>query len=219
MSGLCRAEPQTEHCGMGVRVVEFTLGIDVACRAAHQASCADATGRYLWSGHRFRTTPMELDRLWKRLPADAEQVTVVMEPTRNAWVPLAAWFRRHGAKVVLVPTQQSADLRAYYSKHAKNDRLDSKILARLPLLHPEGLVEHAGQGPADPLRRAVRQRSSLVKRRTAIYQRLDALLELLGPSWHAALGTDFGKAALMLLCRYADPTALRRLGATRLVRK
>jgi hypothetical protein len=30
-----------------------------------------------------------------------------------------------------------ADLRAYYSKHAKNDHLDSKMLARLPLLHPE----------------------------------------------------------------------------------
>ena len=36
----------------------------------------------------------------------------------------------------MVPTTQSADLRAYYSKHAKNDRLDSKLLARLPLLHP-----------------------------------------------------------------------------------
>jgi hypothetical protein len=35
-------------------------------------------------------------------------VTVVMEPTRNAWVPLAAWFRRHGARVILVPSEQSA---------------------------------------------------------------------------------------------------------------
>jgi hypothetical protein len=41
--------------------------------------------------------------LWARLPGDIEQVEVVMEPTRNAWVVLAAWFRRHGAKVVLVP--------------------------------------------------------------------------------------------------------------------
>jgi hypothetical protein len=28
---------------------------------------------------------------------DPAEVLVVMEPTRNAWVPLAAWFRRHGA--------------------------------------------------------------------------------------------------------------------------
>ncbi len=63
-----------------------------------------------------------------------------MEPTRNAWVPLAAWFRRlHGA-VIMVPPEQSADLRDYYSKHTKSDRLDSRMLARLPLLHPEELA-------------------------------------------------------------------------------
>ena len=61
---------------------------------------------------------------------------MVMEPTRNVWIVVAAWFRRRGARVVLVPTTQSADLRAYYAKHTKNDRLDSTILARLPLLHP-----------------------------------------------------------------------------------
>ncbi len=82
------------------------------------------------------------------------EVTVVMEPTRNAWVPLAAWFRRKGANVVLVSAQRSADLRAYYAKHTKSDRLDSVLLARLPLLHPEGLHPEHGLGPGDPLRRA-----------------------------------------------------------------
>jgi hypothetical protein len=51
----------------------------------------------LFVGHRFRTDPDELDTLWARLPKDAERIEVVMEPTRNAWVALAAWFRRHGA--------------------------------------------------------------------------------------------------------------------------
>jgi hypothetical protein len=50
-----------------------------------------------------------------------------------------AWFRRHGAIVVLVPPEQAADLRAYYAKHTKTDRLDSRVLARLPVLHPDGL--------------------------------------------------------------------------------
>jgi hypothetical protein len=35
--------------------------------------------------------------------AEPVQVMVIMEPTRNAWVPLAAWLRRRGAIVVLVP--------------------------------------------------------------------------------------------------------------------
>jgi transposase len=115
------------------------LGIDIACRAAHQVSLADQQGRFLWTGRRFRTTPQDLDHLWSMLPAgtDPADVLVVMEPTRNAWVPLAAWFRRQGAKVVMVPPERSADLRRYYSKHAKTDQLDSRLLARLPMLHPD----------------------------------------------------------------------------------
>lgn len=196
----------------------MTLGIDVACRAAHQASFA-VNGRLVWRGRKFFTRPAELERLWSDLDLeDPGELTVVVEPTRNAWMVLAQWFRTRGARVVMVPTTQSADLRAYYSKHAKNDRLDSEVLARLPLLHPEGLREFTGDGPADPLRRLVKQRSTMVKRRTAIYSRLDALVELLGPAWHGVIGTEFGKADLALLARYADPNTLIRLGPARLTR-
>ena len=48
-----------------------------------------------------------------------------MEPTRSAWVVVAAHFRATGAKVVMIAPEQSADLRNYYKKHTKNDRLDS----------------------------------------------------------------------------------------------
>ena len=197
--------------------MELTIGIDIACRAAHQASCADAAGRYLWSGVRFRTEAAELDALWNRVPEGAT-VTVVMEPTRNAWVPLAAWFRRRGADVVMVPSERSADLRAYYAKHAKTDRLDSRVLARLPLLHPEGLLREHGLGPGDSLRRAVKLRSNLVRRRTATLHRLDALLEILGPTWTGVLHSAMDKTALRFLAAYADPHDVLRLGRARLAR-
>lgn len=198
-------------------MTEVRLGIDVACRADHQASLADERGEFIWSGWRFRTTPADLERLWAKLPAGAATVVVVMEPTRNAWVPLAAWLRARGAKVVLVPPEQSADLRDYYNKHTKTDRLDSRILARLPLLHPEGLRTIDDLGPGEPLRRAVRHRSSLVKRRSSAALRLDALVELLGPGWADVLGSgDYNKTALAVLERYADPKALKKLGRKRL---
>jgi transposase len=114
---------------------------------------------------------------------DNVEVTVVMEPTRHAWVLLAAWFRRHGAKVIMIPTEQSAGLRDYYSKHAKSDRLDSRLLARIALLHPDGLRQAQGLGPAEAMRRATKLRSSLVKRWPTIIARLDSYLELLGPAW------------------------------------
>jgi transposase len=196
----------------------MTLGIDVACRAAHQATLAEG-GVVMWKGRKFFTDPAELDRLWRDLDLqDPGELTVVLEPTRNAWIVLAHWFRNRGARVVMVPTTQSADLRRYYSRHAKNDRLDSEVLAKLPLLHPEGLREFTGAGSADPLRRLTKQRSTMVKRRTAVYSRLDALLELLGPAWYEVLGSDYGMAALRFLCRYADPNAVLRLGQARLAR-
>ncbi len=192
------------------------LGIDVACVAAHRASLADERGRFSWSGWRFHSRLEELERLWERIP-DGAEVTAIMEPTRNAWVPLGSWLRARGAKVVLVPPEQSADLRDYYNKHTKTDRLDSRVLARLPLLHPEGLIPENGSGAADPLKRAVRQRSSLLKRRVAAMQRLDAYLELLGPSWSDTLGSgDYGKAALAVLERWADPRAVKRAGRKRI---
>jgi hypothetical protein len=60
--------------------------------------------------------------------------------------------------------------------------------------------------------------AAIVKRRTAVFQRLDAQLELLGPAWYDALGSNYGKAALALLARYADPHSLIRLGHARLTR-
>lgn len=197
------------------------MGIDIAVRAPHQASLADDRGELLWSGHRFSTTAADLEQLWARLPdgAVANEITIVIEPTRNAWVPLAAWFRRKGARVVLVSAERSADLRAYYAKHTKSDRLDSVLLARLPMLHPEGLHHERGLGPGDPLRRATKMHSTLVKRRTTSLARLDALLEILGPQWHAAFAGLGNKTTLRFLAAgYAEPHTVRRLGRARLAR-
>lgn len=53
-------------------------------------------------------------------------------------------------------------------------------------------------------------------RRAAVFARIDALLELLGPGWYEELGTEYGNASLHLLARYGDPRALLRLGRARL---
>lgn len=198
--------------------MKVRIGIDIACRAAHRAACADEAGRMLWSGRRFRTTAEDLEALWARIPGDVEEVMVVMEPTRNAWVPLAGWFRRRGAIVAMVPSERSADLRAYYAKHAKTDRLDAQLLARLPVLHPEGLHPEMSEGPADPLKRAVKIRAGLVRRRSTCMHRLDALLEILGPEWVEALGSDMTQTAFKFLATYANPHQVKRMGRERLAR-
>lgn len=105
---------------------------------------------------------------------------------------------------------------AYYNKHAKTDRLDSRVLARLPLLHPEGLHAETTLGPGDALKRAVKIRSGLVHRRSTSMARLDTLLEIMGPMWVVALGSDMTLTALRFLARYGDPRKVKRLGKARL---
>ena len=58
--------PTTKSNDRGGTRLKIRLGVDVACRAAHQASLADEQGRFLFVGHRFGTDPDELDTLWAR---------------------------------------------------------------------------------------------------------------------------------------------------------
>lgn len=197
---------------------EVRLGIDLACTAVHQASLADEGGVFRWQGHKFRTTTADLEALWAKIPGGCD-VVVVMEPTRNAWVAVAGWFAAKGAKVCVVAPERSAALRDYLHKHTKTDRLDSKMLATMAMLHPDGLRQIDDLGPAVVLKRLVRRRSRFLAQRLASANRLDALLELMGPLWADLLGTkSYGTTAVAVYTKYGNPYALRRLGKARLTK-
>ena len=101
-----------------------------------------------------------------KLPAGA-RLQLVIEPTRNAWVPLAAWFRARGVTVILVPPEQSADLRRYYQKHTpRTTGWTPCCWLGCRCCTPNGLDVCHDLGPADPLRRTVRRRAKLVRQRS-----------------------------------------------------
>jgi hypothetical protein len=84
--------------------------------------------------------------------------------------------------------------------------LDSQLLARLPMLHPDGLHVEQGLGPGDALKRAAKLHSTLTHRRSQSLARLDALLEILGPAWHVS--------AYYLICRSAYDLTCRSVSAS-----
>jgi len=107
-----------------------TIGIDLALKATHKAVVADDRGTVITPVIRFRTEPEDLQTLMKPAregKADDEPLRVVMEPTGLAWLPLASYFIQRGVTVHLVSTQQSADLRKFYSKHAKSARISARL--------------------------------------------------------------------------------------------
>lgn len=121
-----------------------TIGIDLAVRGTHKAVVVDERGRYLTGVIAFHTDVRDLAQLLgKARQGDPNgELQVVMEPTGMAWFPLAAFFARQaGIRLYLVNTQQVADLRKFYKRHAKSDRIDARLLARLPLINGDQLHE------------------------------------------------------------------------------
>lgn len=93
-----------------------------------------------------------LEQLFRRAREGAledEPLVVVMEPTGMAWFPVAVFCQRRGVKVYLVNSQQVADLRRYYRKHAKSDRMDARVLAKLQSIPLDGLIVAEMEGQYD----------------------------------------------------------------------
>jgi hypothetical protein len=69
----------------------------------------------------IHTRPSDQDQLLARAREDAPsaEVQLVMEPTGMAWFPVAVYYARQAVPIYLVNSQEVADLRRYYKRHAK----------------------------------------------------------------------------------------------------
>jgi transposase len=195
------------------------LGIDLAVTAQCRACLADARGEVVVE-RRFRIRRNELEALFEAATegmSEDDELVVVMEPTSSMWIAPSAFFSVKGATVHLVPPEQAADLRRYYNKHVKNDRIDAKLLARLPLLHPGGLHNaHVPRGPQGVLKRIVRRRARLISELGQHRHRVRSTLHYAMPGLNEILGDQLGRAAMALLGRYGSPRAMLRVGKARI---
>jgi len=155
-----------------------TIGIDLAIVGDHKAVILDDQGNTVGKVFRFRTNPASLETLLRRAREGADEnepLRAVMEPTGLAWLSVASYLIQRGVTAYLVNTQQVSDLRRFYKKHAKSDRIDARVLARLPWVNPEAL--HPLQlSPADYLsgQRWCKQQEELADLMTAIKNRVQA---------------------------------------------
>ena len=143
-----------------------TIGIDLAVTAAHKAVVLDRTrNRFVSKLLKFHTDPAEIDRVLAAARADAPDdvhLTAVLEATGMSWYSVGLYLQHQGVDVYRVNGQQVADLRRVYQRHAKSDRIDARVLARLPLSCPETL--HRCPFPSAPqmaLQRACREADRL----------------------------------------------------------
>ena len=121
---------------------------------------------------------------------------MVVEPTGPAWLPVAVFFTARGHVVYRVSSAKAADLRPFFSRHAKSNGIDAETLARLPLVDPGGL--RPLQLPARPeqaaLDRRVRATDRLTRAGAEHKTRIKDLVRQLMPA--SPLTGDLGLADL-----------------------
>jgi transposase len=163
-----------------------------------------------------RESLLEIEEASLRGTEPGVRLEVVMEPTGPAWLPVAVFFVNRGHLVYRASSAQSADLRRFFSRHAKSNGIDAETLARLPLLAPQAMhalrLPTAAQASLD---RRVRVSDRLVQQISRSKVRIKALVRELLPM--TPLSEDLSKADLAVLEKTgAEPHRLVALGRGRL---
>jgi len=195
-----------------------TIGLDLSITRPSEAIVAGHDSSFLGSTFKVEETAEGLKALTERAregAADDEPLRVIMEPTGNAWLPIAIYLSHRGVRCHLVQSEKAADLRGFYRKHAKSDRIDTRVLAKVPFVDEEGLNPlYLPTAEEQALRRLCRQREKLVGQASAIKNRLHDLDRLAG--WdkilRSAFGSAFSEAARSFRQHLYNPWKVRDLG-------
>ena len=155
------------------------IGIDLAVTAEHRAAIlAPATQQFVVKQMTFRSLPADLERLLQRAQEGAgvaPELVAVLEATSMAWHPVSLYLAQHGVKVYRVNGRMTKELRRVHSPHARSDRIDCQVLARLYSTCPEQLnLLHIPSGEQIMLQRACRDLVRWRQLSTAIENRLTA---------------------------------------------
>lgn len=185
-----------------------TIGVDLGVTSASDLSVAD--GVTITSTRKVASTPAALTAAFRKAGADGP-VRIVVESTAMAWFVAAVAVVRAGIDATLfrVSGSKAAALRAFYRQHTKTDRIDSRVLARMPLVD-DALQEFELSGSDElALKRLVTLRHKLVAETTRVVDRIRSTLHWAAPgllAGHESVSDGF----LAVLARWPDLRALAR---------
>ena len=197
-----------------------TIGIDLGVKGEHKAILMDEQGRFVSRLYHFYTDPAGIEAVLKeaRRGSTQEELQAVMEPTGMAWFPVAAYLMRHEVTVYLVNSQQVADLRKYYKKHAKSDRVDARVLAKLPLVGAEKLHRLEMTGAVGlACQRGCKEMERMVQLCTATQNRIIDLDRFAWPGLETTVfEKHFSKAVIWFRKQWYNPAQVLEAGAEKI---
>ncbi len=187
------------------------VGLDLGIATDHTAVVLDESGAEL-ARRRVQPTRASFEGLRAVALAGAPEgtiVEVVIEPTGPAWLPVAVFFGAAGDRVYRVSSQRAADLRRYFRRHHKTNRIDATTLARMAIVEGDALraVELA-RGHAAVLDREVRVTERLTEEIATRKRRIRDLARQLMPTSAAALSRQLSRSDLEVLRAWGNPKDL-----------
>lgn len=197
------------------------IGIDLAIEAQHKAIVLDPdSNEFVSSVLSFHTDPADLAHVLavaRQGTTEEVRLLAVMEATGMAWFSVGSYLASQGVDVYRVNGQQVSELRRVYQRRAKSDRIDARVLARLPLLCPERLHSlHLPVGAQLALQRALRETARLTTLSVATKNRLWAADQLAWPGLPDVV-SPYSDQALWLRTHWYDPWHVLTAGEEALV--
>lgn len=194
------------------------VGFDVG-KAFHWVSVLDDKGEIVLS-KRVRATEEDLHACMEEIGTLGEQGErkVAIDLLGGPATMLEAVLLSHGERVFFLSGMAVNRARDGYPGEAKSDRGDARVIADQLRMRWRSLRELRPTDDATAeLRACVSYRRDLVDEQARNITRLRALLMEVFPGLEAALDLR-QERALLVLTKVATPTAVRRLGASRLAR-
>ena len=198
----------------------LNVGVDLGVTSKHQAEIKDEEGRKVRPSFSFSGSIEGFDALCKHALEDMPEGTrlrFICEPTAMSWLPLAIYARAHGHEIVRVKGQKAHDLREYYSKHSKRDRIDAKVLSLMPVVDRDALEEvYLPDKLIHALDRRCRQREKIAKSIASAKTRFKSLYHWVMPELTSCFENPFGSRARAFYARYTNPFKVKQLGLSKL---
>ncbi len=204
----------------GVKMSTINIGMDLGIKAKCRAQIRNELGKKLGPDISFSLAKKDLDNLLaqaKSYAAPQDKVRIVIEATGMAWFVMALYGKLHGCEVVRVKSHKVKDLRNFYSRHRKSDRIDVKTLAMMPIVDCDNLQEvYLPPAQNMALTRRVRQRERFVEKLTAQMNRITSLIDWAFPGLVECFKDPFGNVAKMFYRHYFNPFMVREIGPEKL---
>jgi transposase len=192
----------------------INIGIDLSIKAQNVAQIRNDRGEKLGPNLTFSMAKGSLDKIYAQAKSYAgadDKIRFVIEATGMVWFLIALYAKLHNCEVVRVKAHKVHDLRKFYARGKKNDKIDAKTLAMMPVVDRDGLDEvYLPPAKNFALTRRCRQRERIVQELTAQKNRIESLSAWAFPGITECFSDPFGNVAKMFYRYYTNPFSVQQ---------